>query len=90
MYISANVNLKFPSDTIIIYGFMLSAVLLKYVLYIIFDIGCASFIHSAILIVYEVERLINIRYAHDILLYELLLDEFLSMTEIMRKDSNQI
>ena len=87
---SANGSSKFPIQRGVKQGDTLSAILFNCVLDIAFDTWRLSLANEGILIAHGLQRLTNIRYADDILLYAKSLDELLSMTEKLPAEMNKI
>ena len=87
---SANGSSKFPIQRGVKQGDTLSAILFNCVLDIAFDTWRLSLANEGILIAHGLQRLTNIRYADDILLYAKSLDELLSMTEKLTAELKKI
>ena len=87
---SANGSSKFPIQRGVKQGDTLSAILFNCVLDIAFDTWRLSLATEGILIAHGLQRLTNIRYADDILLYAKSLDELLSMTEKLTAELKKI
>ena len=90
MEINVNHSSEFPVQRRVKQGDIISAIIFNCVLDIAFEELRLSLHEEGLFIAHGLPRLINTRYADDILLYAKSLDELTSMTESLMESLQQI